>query len=105
MKILNNTSAYKVWIFAPYLETDDPTLQFYYDYTQSIAEYTKVFSEINCEWEWVNVTLKGIHEAIAKVKANTSKKNIVLNLCDGDEINEVPGVSVIHALDDNNLTY
>jgi D-alanine-D-alanine ligase len=105
MRILNNTAAYKVWIFAPYLETDDPTLQFYYDYTQSIAEYTKVFSEINCEWEWVNVTLKNISEAIHKVKSNTSKKNIVLNLCDGDEINEVPGVSVIHALDKHNLTY
>ena len=102
---LKQTAAYKVWIFAPFLETDDPTLKFYYDYTQSIAEYTKVFSEINCEWEWVNVTMQNIQEAIAKVKTNTTKQNIVLNLCDGDEINEVPGISVIHALDANNITY
>ncbi len=102
---LKQTAAYKVWIFAPFLETDDPTLKFYYDYTQSIAEYAKVFSEINCEWEWVNVTMQNIAEAIAKVKTNTTKQNIVLNLCDGDEINEVPGISVIHALDANNLTY
>ncbi len=105
MKLLNNTAAYKVWIFAPFLDTDDPTLKFYYDYTQSIAEYTKVFSEINCEWEWVNITLKNLDEAIARVKYDTSKHNIVLNLCDGDEINEVPGISVIHALDANNITY
>ncbi len=102
---LKQTATYKVWIFAPFLETDDPTLKFYYDYTQSIAEYTKVFSEINCEWEWVNVTMHNIAEAIAKVKTNTTKQNIVLNLCDGDEINAVPGISVIHALDANNLTY
>lgn len=103
--IRNHASRYKVWIFAPYLETDDPTLQYYYDFTQSIAEYTKVFSELNCEWEWVNVTLKNINEVIERVKSNTSKQNIVLNLCDGDEINDVPGVSVIHALESNNITY
>ncbi len=105
MTFLNHTAAYKVWIFAPYLETDDPTLKFYYDYTQSIAEYTKVFSEINCEWEWVNITLHNLDEAIARVKNDTAKRNIVLNLCDGDEINDVPGISVIHALDANNITY
>jgi D-alanine-D-alanine ligase len=105
MSFLTDTAAYKVWIFAPYLDTEDPTLKFYYDYTQSIAEYTKVFSEINCEWEWVNITLKNLDESIAKVKSDTSKQSIVLNLCDGDEINDVPGISVIHALDANNITY
>ena len=105
MRLLNNTAAYKVWIFAPFLDTDDPTLKFYYDYTQSIAEYTKVFSEIDCEWEWINITLKNLEESIAKVKNDCTKRNIVLNLCDGDEINEVPGVSVIHALDAHNITY
>ena len=105
MRLLNNTAAYKVWIFAPFLDTDDPTLKFYYDYTQSIAEYTKVFSEIDCEWEWVNITLKNLEESIARVENDSTKRNIVLNLCDGDEINEVPGVSVIHALDAHNITY
>ena len=104
MMFLSNTAAYKVWIFAPYLETEDPTLKFYYDYTQSIAEYTKVFSEINCEWEWVNITLKNLDDAITKVKEYKSHQSIVLNLCDGDEINEVPGISVIHALDANKIT-
>lgn len=105
MDFLTHTASYKVWIFAPYLETDDPTLKFYYDYTQSIAEYTKVFDEINCEWEWVNVTIHNIAEAIAKVQNYSAKRSIVLNLCDGDEINDVPGVSVIHALDENQITY
>ncbi|HMR58867.1 MAG TPA: hypothetical protein PKC10_16205, partial [Cyclobacteriaceae bacterium] len=93
MTLLNNTAAYKIWIFAPYLETEDPTLKFYYDYTQSIEEYTRVFAEINCEWEWVNVTVHNIAESIERVKQYSDKESIVLNLCDGDEINNVPGVS------------
>lgn len=105
MTLLNNTAAYKIWIFAPYLETEDPTLKFYYDYTQSIEEYTRVFSEINCEWEWVNVTVHNIAESIERVKNYSTKQSIVLNLCDGDEINDVPGISVIHALDQSGLTY
>lgn len=97
---------YFVWVIAPYLETEDPNLQYYYDYTQSIAEYSKVFHEIGCEWKWVNVTLKTVEEVIAGIKHHpTRKTNIVINLCDGDEVNGIPGVSVIHALEKHNLVY
>ena len=105
MSFRKHTARYKVWIFAPHLETDDPNLQYYYDFTQSIAEFTKVFTEIRCEWEWVNVTLNNLGEVIARVKSHTGKHNIVLNLCDGDEINDVPGISVIRALDEHQITY
>jgi hypothetical protein len=43
---LENKDQYLVWILAPYLVTEDPNLKFYYDYTQSIAEYNKVFGEV-----------------------------------------------------------
>lgn len=102
---LPNKDHYKIWIFAPYLDTPDPNLQFYYDFTQSIAEYTKVFSEIGCEWEWVNITLKNFSTEIARVRSYKAKTNIVLNLCDGDEVNDVPGISVINALQHNSLIY
>ena len=64
MNFLANKNDFKVWVFAPYLETNDPTLKFYYDYTQSIAEYTKVFSELQCEWEWVNITIDNLTSQI-----------------------------------------
>lgn len=96
---------YKVWVFVPYLETDDPNLQYYCDYTQSHLEYTKVFAELNCEWEWVNITMDNIHREIEVVKSTTTKMNIILNLCDGDENNRVPGISVIDALKANHLVY
>jgi D-alanine-D-alanine ligase len=95
-----------VWVMAPLLESDDPNLQYYYDYTQSITEYEKVFSEIGCEWQWVNVTLQTFEEVIIRIKNHpTSKTNVVINLCDGDEINGIPGVSVIDALEKYNLIY
>lgn len=96
---------YKVWVFVPFLETDDPNLQYYCDYTQSQTEYSKVFADLDCEWEWVNITMENINQEIEVVKSSIGKKNIILNLCDGDENNKVPGISVIDALEANNLVY
>ena len=97
---------YFIWVIAPYLETQDPHLQNYYDYTQSIAEYQKVFSEIGCEWKWVNVTFQAIERVIKEIKDYPTKKTkLVINLCDGDEMNGIPGLSVIAALEKYDLIY
>ncbi len=106
MTFIENKDKYLIWVIAPFLETEDPNLQYYYDYTQSIAEYEKVFAEIGCEWKWVSVTFPKIDEVITSIKNHTtSKTSIVINLCDGDEANAIPGVSVIHALEKHNLIY
>lgn len=103
---LENKDQYLVWILAPYLETDDPNLKYYYDYTQSIAEYTRVFGEVGCEWKWQNVTINDIEKSVLRIKNYpTTKKTIVINLCDGDESNAVPGLSVIAELEKHNLIY
>jgi len=97
---------YLVWIVAPFLVTDDPNLQYYYDYTQSIAEYRKVFNEVGCEWKWQDVRIDNIEEIVCYIKNYpTSKINIVVNLCDGDEMNGIPGVSVIHTLEKYDIIY
>lgn len=100
-----NIRDYKVWVFAPYLETNDPNLQFYCDYSQSIAEYSNLFGQSNIDWEWCNVTIENIDKTVQKVKNSVSNINIVLNLCDGDELNGVPGISVIKALNEENILY
>jgi D-alanine-D-alanine ligase len=105
MSFLEQKDVYKIWVFAPFIETDDPNLQYYCDYTQSIAEYTQVFANMGCDWEWVNVTMRSFEQDVLRVKAANRKKNIVLNLCDGDELNGGPGVSVIHALDAHEVVY
>ncbi len=106
MSFSENKDQYLVWVIAPFIETEDPNLKYYYDYTQSIAEYQKVFDEVGCEWKWLNVTFPKIGESIKSIKDYpTSKTNIVINLCDGDETNDIPGVSVIHELEKNHLIY
>jgi len=45
---------YTIWVLAPHLESEDPNLSYYYDFTQSIAEYTKVFEELKAEWKCRN---------------------------------------------------
>ncbi|MCU0635704.1 MAG: hypothetical protein MUE41_12585 [Gemmatimonadaceae bacterium] len=95
-----------VWILVPEAETADPNLAYYYDYAESRAEYARAFAALGLEWRWQPVTLATRDAVIASlVEQSRDVTPIVLNLCDGDEINGVPGLSVIHALDEVGLPY
>jgi D-alanine-D-alanine ligase len=97
---------YTIWVLAPHLESEDPNLKYYYDFTQSIAEYTKVFAELKAEWKWQPITINNYKEIIASIAASANGKTpLVFNICDGDEINGAPGVSVIHELEKHGLIY
>jgi len=96
----------KIWVLYPHLETTDPNLQHYYDFKQSLQEYTKVFKELDADWIWQPVTLQNFKEVIGSIKRKSGRKvPLVLNLCDGDEVNGTPGISVIHELDLSQLIY
>jgi D-alanine-D-alanine ligase len=96
----------KIWVLYPHLQTDDLNLKYYYDFSQSLKEYTAVFNELGADWTWQPVTLDNFKETISSIKKKSGKKiPLVLNLCDGDEINGTPGISVIHELEKNNLIY
>ncbi len=97
-----------VWVLAPYLETSDENLSYYYDFTQSIAEYKKVFEALDVEWIWQPVTTQKATEIIHTIhqqKIEGNKIPIVLNLCDGDDINGTPGVSIIKLLEKAGLIF
>ncbi len=97
---------YIIWVLAPHLESDDPNIQHYYDFTQSIKEYTNVFEELKAEWKWQPVTMDNFKSIIASIaESKNGKTPLVLNLCDGDEVNGTPGVSVIHELEKHGLIY
>ncbi|MCX6337505.1 MAG: hypothetical protein NT153_09510 [Bacteroidetes bacterium] len=80
MGFLNNKAQYKIWVFAPYFETEDSDLQF------------------------LDITLDNFNRIINMI-VNLPSTNIVLNLCDGDELNGVPGISVVNALEKSTLIY
>ena len=98
----------KVWVLAPHVESGDKNIDYYYDFTQSIAEYEKTFAELGIEWQWQPVTMNDyahIIEVIAKEQDLGKNTVVVFNLCDGDEINGTPGISVLRLLDEKGLIY
>ena len=97
---------YALWVLVPHLETEDPNLQYYYDFSQSLKEYEKVFSELNTPWQWQPITINNIPSTINEIKEKSQpKKPLVINLCDGDEVNGTPGISVIHELEKHQIQY
>jgi D-alanine-D-alanine ligase len=98
----------KVWVLAPLLESSDANIDYYYDFTQSFAEYEKTFAELRIEWQWQPVTIKdypAIIDLIVKERDFENKTPVVFNLCDGDEINGTPGISVVKLLEEKGLIY
>ncbi len=98
----------KVWVLAPHLESNDPNIDCYYDFSQSIAEYDKTFKELGVEWKWQPVTINdyaAVIESISTEKEFGNKIPLVFNLCDGDEINGTPGISVVRLLEEKGLLY
>ena len=97
-----------VIVLAPTLHSNNENIDYYCDYTQSIAEYTKVFAELQIQWIWQPVTIDDYENIILEKQSFAEKNNlkaVFFNLCDGDETNAVPGVSVIHFLNDIKATY
>jgi D-alanine-D-alanine ligase len=98
----------KVWVLAPTISTDNSNIDYYYDFTQSIKEYTRVFEELEIAWHWQPVHMGNFRRIINKIvkeKGEGEVFPIVLNLCDGDEVNGAPGISVVKLLARKELIY
>ncbi len=96
----------KVWVLAPHVVTTDTSIDYYHDYSQSIAEYTKTFEALKIEWIWQPVYMNDFTKIIDAIADDeTAKQKVAFNLCDGDEINGAPGVSVIHYLEKKQIKY
>ena len=97
----------KVWVLSPAIQSADDNIDYYYDFTQSIAEYTKVFAELKINWQWQPVTMATFHQVIENIEAEKQGNNVpvVLNLCDGDEVNGTPGVSVVKLLEEKDIIH
>ena len=99
---------WKIWVLAPSLESNDQNIDYYYDFSQSIAEYTRVFQELQLNWQWQPITLDNytaILSHILQQAATAGEFPLFLNLCDGDEINGTPGISILKWLHNNQCIY
>jgi D-alanine-D-alanine ligase len=93
-------------VLVPTVDSDDPTLEAYNDHSVSHAEFTRAFEALGIEWRWQPVTM-GDHGAIIDSIARraTRRRTVVFNLCDGDEANGVPGISVVKRLEERGLSF
>jgi len=89
----------RVTVLVPQVETSDPNLAYYSDYSQSHDEYVRVFAELGLDWQWQPVTLADYERVIRAAASGEGLPQVFLNLCDGDEVNGVPGLSVVRFLD------
>lgn len=99
---------WKIWVLAPSLESNDQNIDYYYDFSQSIAEYTRVFQELQLNWQWQPITLDNYTAILSNIlqQATTAGEfPLFLNLCDGDEINGTPGISILKWLHNNQCIY
>ncbi|MEO8719504.1 MAG: hypothetical protein ABI297_00345 [Ginsengibacter sp.] len=95
-----------VWVLAPFVKTNNTNLDYYYDYTQSIEEYSTAFKKLKTNWKWQEVTNQNYKLIIDSIAEESAMQNVVvINLCDGDEINDAPGVNVINLLKKRDLCF
>lgn len=96
----------KIWLLVPEVESPDLNIQYYYDFSQGVEEYRKVFDEMQMDWKWQPVTIRNFRQVIDDIAFSANGKfPFIFNLCDGDEINGVPGISVIHYLQEKGLCF
>ena len=106
MKESNFLSDYAVWVLLPTLRTDDPNLKYYYDFEPALAEYTAAFAALGVSWQWTAVSIDEIEKVASTIESMSGGRTpCVINLCDGDETNGVPGISVVRELEKRNWVY
>jgi D-alanine-D-alanine ligase len=84
----------------------DSEIGYYYDFDQSHDEYFRCFSEIGFEWKWKYITQGSYVDQLKFIKAESfPKEPLIINLCDGDEVNGAPGIEVIKELKNQGLIF
>lgn len=105
-----------VWVLVPQVESDDPTIQYYYDYSSSEAEFDRAFAALGIAYRWQPVTMENFRAVIDAIRdasrehaprgrTTRDQRPVVFNLCDGDEVNGAPGISVVRHLEESGLPY
>lgn len=85
-------------VFVPYAEIGGRLESPYYDYPEFRADLASWIDPY--PWRWTPVTTASLATAVANAEGAT-----VLNLCDGDDLNLYPGLSVINALEEAGIEF
>ena len=97
--------SFDVWrptvsVFIPYFDKGGRLESPEYDLPAFRDELHGWFAALGYGWAWVPVTLKNLQSTIDALEpSREASRCLVLNLCDGNELDGSPGVSVVKALE------
>jgi D-alanine-D-alanine ligase len=95
-----------VSVFIPYFDKDGKLESPEYDLPAFRDELHGWFTTLGYEWAWVPVTLNNLRSTIDGLEpSRQAHRCLVMNLCDGNEVDGSPGVSVVRALEDAAIPY
>lgn len=87
-------------VFIAYAEQDGQLVSPEYEDSWVREEIDGWMQALHCDWEWVAISNSNVQAEIEKIKNLHRQRNVVvLNLCDGDDVNGYPGLSVVKALE------
>ena len=86
-------------VFIPYSETAAGLESPYYHDDGVRADIASWFAGRPLDWDWIPVTARNLAGAVGNaLDAGPAGETVVVNLCDGDDCNGYPGLSVVQAL-------
>jgi D-alanine-D-alanine ligase len=95
-----------VWAFIPYRITEQGLNSEFYDIPDFRQQLTDVFAKLGLKWIWQPITFENMHAVVKKVSvSNNNYIPVVLNYCDGTEIDGYPGVSVVKLLESKGIIF
>ena len=65
--LVDTSKEIKVWVLAPFVDTKDEQIDYYYDFSQSIEEYTRVFNSLELKWIWQPVNMNNYKEVVENI--------------------------------------
>lgn len=87
-------------VFIAYAEQDGRLVNPEFEDPAARTEIDGWMRSLGCDWEWVAITASTLTTEIERVRELSSQRQtVVLNLCDGDDVNGYPGLSVVKALE------
>jgi D-alanine-D-alanine ligase len=104
-KLPVSSSKLFVWAFIPYQIKGQELISDYDDSTTR-QNLTKVLEELVIYWKWQPITFKNMHAVVEEVTASINEfLPVVLNYCDGNEIDDYPGISLIKLLETKGIIF
>ncbi len=92
-----------VWVLVPTMPSEDEHLQYYGDFEPGREEFARAFDALGLPWRWQPVSMSTIEHTVQDMQH--AGVACAINLCDGDELQGVPGLSVIDALERAGIPY